>query len=244
MQGCMSSKRQKRLCQVVGSPHCAGGMFTLRSAAQQPDELAFCPPRLRPSGNVSWTESKRPAINRFARSTPTGTEKARPSKTSTAIAWCCRTRPGDSASIYRTTHSEPWEATEVAAGRDPLAPRFDRQGGKIGVGDQISAGVGITTEPGKDLPVTSTGRQQHHVRPRPQDLGKLERFRKRCRRIEDPRVRRDPKKPAQHQIAETEGRFAGEGPLQPPARPVVAWSIFTKSPYQHVDIRQNHRQLP
>src|SRR6266536_4409076 len=48
---------------------------------------------------------------------------------------------------------QPREPTEIPVGRDPLAARFDGQGGEICVRDQVSLGSGGAAQAREDVPV-------------------------------------------------------------------------------------------
>ncbi len=65
------------------------------------------------------------------------------------------------------TPAQPGEARIVATGRDPLAPRFDRERGQVGVRHQLAPGTAITHQAGEDPPVTTARRDPNGMRRRP-----------------------------------------------------------------------------
>ncbi len=101
-------------------------------------------------------------------------------------------------------HPQASETGVVTVGRDPLAPRFDGDGGKVRVGDQVSLGLALFAEPPEDRPVARPRLDGDKGRGPTDTLDEAERPGEGGWDAEDPRVRHDPEETAEDERGDTE----------------------------------------
>ena len=90
------------------------------------------------------------------------------------------------------------EAAVIAVGRDPFAPRLDRQRGKVRVGHQVAAHAAVAAETLEDVPMPGAGPNVDAIRLAAQLLDKLQRIAERGRLSEYLRVGNHAQEAAQY----------------------------------------------
>ena len=73
---------------------------------------------------------------------------------------CGKAPIGAGCTLERRAPAQAWKTREVVIERDPFAARFDGEGGKPGVGCQVTARVNLEAQIGEDLPMSRTGKNQ------------------------------------------------------------------------------------
>jgi hypothetical protein len=140
--------------------------------------------------------------------------------------------------------AEAGEAAVVTVGRNPLAARFDRQRGQECIGNEVAARLSLLAKGGENLSVPFAGRDQDSVGLISKEFAKLQSTRERRRRMKDLRVRDDPQKSAQNQVADAERLRTGDDRLHPIAKAAMISGVFPVGVDENVDVGQNHDRPP
>lgn len=91
-------------------------------------------------------------------------------------------------SLERVAPAQPLEPTEITIGAHPFAARFDREGGEVGIGNQIAFGPDCSTQTGEDVPMARAGCVRHTVGLVTELVGERDRVGRSARSLEDAAV--------------------------------------------------------
>ena|SRR5665213_1844316 len=113
---------------------------------------------------------------------------------------------------------------KITVRRNPFGARFDRQGGKIGVANQIAFGVRCLAQSAENFPMALARGYHHATRVSAKGVYIAQRFIERCGLLKNLRVSEYPHHSAQNDIRHTEVRNG----LQSRAEPLSKFSVARK----------------
>src|SRR5437870_3461994 len=108
-------------------------------------------------------------------------------------------------SIQGMAPTQAGKAAVVAVRRQPFAPRFDSEGGQVGIRNEVPSCAGLPAQAGEDLPVSIARPDRDAMRLGSHLLRERERGAERARRVEDARMRDDPYEAAQDEVRQAVG---------------------------------------
>ena len=125
------------------------------------------------------------------------------------FSWCSPTQPG--------------KPSIVTIQSDPLASRFDREGGKPGIGNQVASSVPLNAEAAKQIPVSRTRAYEKAMGLSEDQLAKLKDLLQFARLCKNAGMRRDSNNPRQHLRRHPVAGRTVDGLIKPlPAGPMIS----------------------
>lgn len=137
-------------------------------------------------------------------------------------------------------HLQPWKSRKSPVQSHPFTPSLQGQRGMVGIGDQISTGITISAETGKESPVLFTGSQDFHAFQSAERLHKIKSQWQGSRLFEDLWMSDHPKTSAKNQLRHSYTLRFNQCRFKPLLDFQVAVTVLPVRMNQDIDIEEPH----